>query len=610
MDRQSREPSPFGWLLIVAVVVILIVAPFLATPNDTRQRLSLGEVATLVQTGKVRKLTVLGDRVQGERVDSTRFTSRKERGVALTTTLRALGVSREHLSQTAIEVKPAGNGMTWLVPLLLYGGLFIAALLLFGRAPSGGDLTMPLSQDTGRRYPSGEKPHVSFSRVAGLEEAKMELQEVVEFLQCPGKFDRLGAHVPRGVLLVGPPGCGKTLLAKAVAGEAWVPVFSASGSEFVEIFAGLGAARVRSLFARARQSAPCIVFIDEIDAVGHRRGTSLDGGSDEWEQTLNQILVEMDGFEGHESVIVLAATNRPDILDPALLRPGRFDRQVVLNLPDQAGREAILKVCTWGKPMDPEVNLGIIAQQTPGFSGADLEGMLNEAAILAARHSRQATGMAELQEAVEKVGVGPERKSRLLGPAERGVIACHEAGHALVRSLLPGCDPILRVSIVPRGTHLGYTLSLPEVDRHLRTRAELKDELAGLLAGWVAEQLVFGEASTHAADDLRQASALARRMVTRFGMSKKLGPLTYGQRHGEDFLGQEITAQRDYSQATARAIDAEVEQLVTGAGRRARTLLASHRSTLDRLARRLLEEETIEGKELAGLVARREGDTG
>lgn len=609
MGSQDRQHQLNIGMLIVVIVTWFALAAFRDTPTtNAGENLSLSEVAALVEAGAVRKLTVQGDAVQGERLDGTRFTSRKEAGNSLLATLMTLGVSQERLDQTIIEVQPPVNTTAWLIPIVVYGGLFLWVLYLFSRAPSQDNAALPLAHYTTRHYQIGERPRVSFSNVAGLEEAKTELREVIGFLQYPWKFIRLGARLPRGVLLVGPPGCGKTLLAKAVAGEAWVPFFSLSGSEFVEIFAGVGAARVRHLFAQARQSAPCVIFIDEIDAVGRQRGMRLEVGHNEREQTLNQLLVEMDGFQRDETIIILAATNRPDILDPALLRPGRFDRRVVIELPDRAGREAILttRARAWKRSLSPEVDLGVIARQTPGFSGAELEGVVNEAAILAARRGRQAVGMAELQEAVEKVRAGPERKSRLLSPAERKVVAYHEAGHALAQLLLPGCNPVRKVSIVPRGAHLGYTLSLPEADRQLRTGAELQDELAGLLAGRAAETFIFGQVSTYATDDLKQATGLARQMVTRFGMSQELGPLTYGQRHELAFLGKSLGEQRDYSEATARTIDAEVTELVTQAHRRARTLLERHRPVLERLAWRLLTRETVEGAELAELVAERQ----
>lgn len=606
MDTQRRDPGLYAGPLIIAMIFWFIIVALLSTPPTDGQDVSLTEVAARVQESLVQKLTVRGDVVQGEQVDGNRFTSRKEQGTSLMATLRALGVSPEQIGQTVIEVQSSENSTAWLIPIVIYGGLFLWVLYLFSRAPSQDNAALPLAHHTVRQYQIGERPQVSFSNVAGLEEAKTELREVIGFLQYPWKFIQLGARLPRGVLLVGPPGCGKTLLAKAVAGEARVPFFRASGSEFVEIFVGLGASRVRSLFAQARRNAPCIVFIDEIDVLGRHRGVAMDGGSGEREQTLNQLLVEMDGFQRDETIIILAATNRPDILDPALLRPGRFDRRVVVDLPDRVGREAILAVHTAGIPLRPQVDLAIIARQTPGFSGADLAVMVNEAAILAARYGRQAVGMAELQEAVEKVRAGPERKSRLLSPAERKVVAYHEAGHALARILLPGCAPVCKVSIVPRGTRLGYALSLPETDRQLRTGTELQDELAGLLAGRAAEKFIFGQVSTYATDDLKQATGLARQMVTRFGMSQKLGPMTYSQRHELAFLGKSLGEQRDYSEATARAIDAEVTKLVTQAHQRARTLLKGHWPILERLAWGLLARETVEGAELAELVAEKQ----
>jgi len=425
---------------------------------------------------------------------------------------------------------------------------------------------------------------------------------VVEFLKEPQKFIQVGARIPKGVLLMGAPGTGKTLLAKAVAGEAGVPFFSMSGSEFVEMFVGVGASRVRDLFDQAKRHSPCIVFLDEIDAVGRHRGAGLGGSHDEREQTLNQILVEMDGFDTDTNVIVMAATNRPDILDPALLRPGRFDRRVVLDRPDMRGREAILKVHTRGKPLADDVDLAALAKATPGFVGADLANLVNEAAILAARRNKRAIGMAEFKEAIERVIAGPERKSRLLSDEERRIIAYHEAGHALVAHYLPKCDPVQKVSIVARGMAAGYTISLPEEDRTVISRSKFEDQLAFALGGRAAEELVFGEATTGAANDLEQVTEMARAMVTRYGMSEKLGPMTFGQKEELVFLGKEIGEQRDYSEAVAQEIDHEVRQIIQTAYRRARQVLEEHREQLDAVAQRLLEVETLEAEEFIAVL--------
>ena len=452
------------------------------------------------------------------------------------------------------------------------------------------------------RLLSGDKPAVTFNDVAGVEEAKQELTEIVEFLKFPDKFTALGARIPKGVLMVGPPGTGKTLLSKAVAGEAGVPFFSISGSEFVEMFVGVGASRVRDLFDQAKKNSPCIVFVDEIDAVGRQRGAGLGGGHDEREQTLNQLLVEMDGFETNTHVIVIAATNRPDVLDPALLRPGRFDRHVTLDRPDIRGRRAILEVHARNKPFDGQVDLEVLARQTPGFSGADLSNLINEAAILAARNNKKAIGQLELEEAIARVIAGPERKSRMITEREKNVIAYHEIGHALVAKSLPNADPVHKVSIISRGMALGWTMQLPTEDRYLVSRSELNDDMAVILGGRVAEELIFGDITSGASDDIGKATKLARRMVTEWGMSEKLGPLTFGHKEELVFLGRDLGEQRNYSEEVAGEIDQEVHRLVDAGYQRAKKILTERRDKLVQLAEYLKTEETIEGWQMDAVI--------
>jgi cell division protease FtsH len=452
------------------------------------------------------------------------------------------------------------------------------------------------------RLLSGDKPAVTFNDVAGVEEAKQELTEIVEFLKFPEKFTALGARIPKGVLMVGPPGTGKTLLSKAVAGEAGVPFFSISGSEFVEMFVGVGASRVRDLFDQAKKNSPCIVFVDEIDAVGRQRGAGLGGGHDEREQTLNQLLVEMDGFETNTHVIVIAATNRPDVLDPALLRPGRFDRHVTLDRPDIRGRRAILEVHARNKPFDGQVDLEVLARQTPGFSGADLSNLINEAAILAARNNKKAIGQLELEEAIARVIAGPERKSRMITEQEKNVIAYHEIGHALVAKSLPNADPVHKVSIISRGMALGWTMQLPTEDRYLVSRSELNDDMAVILGGRVAEELIFGDITSGASDDIGKATKLARRMVTEWGMSEKLGPLTFGHKEELVFLGRDLGEQRNYSEEVAGEIDQEVHRLVDTGYQRAKKILTERREKLVQLAEYLKQEETIEGWQMDAVI--------
>src|SRR6266700_2199626 len=457
------------------------------------------------------------------------------------------------------------------------------------------------------RLLSGDKPAVTFNDVAGVEEAKQELTEIVEFLKFPDKFTALGARIPKGVLMVGPPGTGKTLLSKAVAGEAGVPFFSISGSEFVEMFVGVGASRVRDLFDQAKKNSPCIVFVDEIDAVGRQRGAGLGGGHDEREQTLNQLLVEMDGFDTNTHVIVIAATNRPDVLDPALLRPGRFDRHVTLDRPDIKGRRAILDVHCRNKPLEATVDLDVLARQTPGFSGADLANLINEAAILAARANRKVIGMEELEEAIARVIAGPEKKSRRISEKEKEIIAYHEVGHALVMKALPLCDPVHKVSIISRGMALGWTLSLPEEDKYLVSKEELKQKIAGIMGGRAAEEIVFGDVTSGAENDIQRATQMARRMVTQWGMSEKVGTVMMGHKEELVFLGRDLGEQRNYSEEVAALIDEEIKLFVSDAYDNAKRILTEQRPKMDRVVERLKVDETIDAKELDEIVAATEG---
>jgi cell division protease FtsH len=488
---------------------------------------------------------------------------------------------------------------TTLLPLILIVGF---VLFMMRQAQGTNNQALSFGKSRARMF-LGNKTVVTFADVAGVDEAKMELQEVVEFLKYPEKFNSLGARIPRGVLLVGPPGTGKTLMARAVAGEAGVPFFSISGSEFVEMFVGVGASRVRDLFDQAKRNSPCIVFVDEIDAVGRQRGAGLGGSHDEREQTLNQILVEMDGFDTNTNVIVVAATNRPDVLDPALLRPGRFDRQVILDRPDMKGRTAILKVHTKGKPLDKGLEVEGIARQSPGFSGADLANLVNEAAILAARRNKKVIGMSEFQEALERIVAGPERRSRVISDAEKKIIAYHEGGHAVVMRVLPKCDPVQKVTIISRGMALGYTMGVPMEDRYLKSKTEFEDQIAGLLAGNASERIVFGDTTTGASNDIEKATDLARRMVTEYGMSEKLGPLSFGKREEMIFLGRDLGEQRNYSDEVAKQIDEEVRAIIDRAYDRAYEVLTTNRERLDRLAAKLVAEETVDSEGFEALFA-------
>jgi cell division protease FtsH len=572
---------------------------------STQEVLTINEVAAAIQTGKVSRVIEDDNRLRVVYTDGTERTSHMESNATVVDQIKALGVTTEQLApdKLKIEIKPpsawlgVATALGYILPFVILAGVF---WFVFRQAQGSNNAALSFGKSRARMF-TGDQPTVTFADVAGVEEAKEELKEVVEFLREPEKFISLGARIPKGVLLVGPPGTGKTLLAKAVSGEAGVPFFSISGSEFVEMFVGVGASRVRDLFDQAKRHSPCIVFVDEIDAVGRQRGAGLGGSHDEREQTLNQMLVEMDGFDTDTNVIIMAATNRPDILDPALLRPGRFDRRVVLDRPDMRGREAILKVHVKGKPLSPDVDLGVLARSTPGFVGADLENLVNEAAILAARRNKKVIGQQELEEAIERVIAGPERKSRLISEEEKRIVAYHEAGHAVVMHALPQADPVHKVSIIARGMAGGYTLALPEEDRTLMPRKKLFADMVGLLGGRAAEELVFDDITSGASNDLERVTRMARTMVTRLGMSDQLGPMVYGQKEELIFLGREISEQRDYSENVAEQIDQEVRKLVNDAYGKALKTLIDYREKLDAVAGRLLEMETISREEFESL---------
>ena len=592
------------FLLIVAIGAMLYVG--FRQDNNAPQPLTINQVAQSIQNGDVARVIIQSDTQihivykSGKEADSN-----KESSATLVDQLVSLGVTSAQLSpnNVIIEVQPpspwAGilSSLIYILPVIFMAGLL---WFIFRQAQGSNNAAMAFGKSRARMF-SGEHPTVTFQDVAGIEESKQELAEVVEFLKEPQKFIQLGARIPKGVLLVGPPGTGKTLLAKAVSGEAGVPFFSISGSEFVEMFVGVGASRVRDLFDQAKRHSPCIIFVDEIDAVGRQRGAGLGGSHDEREQTLNQMLVEMDGFDTDTNVIIIAATNRPDILDPALLRPGRFDRRVTLDRPDVKGREAILKVHAKGKPLEPNVDLASLARGTPGFVGADLENMINESAILAARRNKKSIGQPELEEAIERVVMGPERKSRLISDEEKRIIAYHEAGHAVVANAIPEADPVQKITIVGRGQSGGATWYRPDDDRLLFSRKKMIATLAGALGGRVAEELVFDDITSGASNDIEQVTRMARAMVTRLGMSEGLGPMVYGQKEELIFLGREISEQRDYSEAIAEKIDDEVRNLVNEAYKLSKNLLTSYRAQLDAVAKKLLEAETITREEFEAI---------
>jgi cell division protease FtsH len=594
-------------LVVLAVFGLAVLWTFMGNGEQTPEY-GYGDLIQDARSGAIESVTKEGQRL------TVTFTD-PSRGEATAIAPSELTDPWEHICAaagegsaacenfTVLEPSAAGNILTLLItallPVLLIGGFIF---FMMRQAQGTNNQAMSFGKSRARMF-LGNKTVVTFNDVAGVDEAKQELTEVVEFLKYPEKFNSLGARIPRGVLLVGPPGTGKTLLARAVAGEAGVPFFSISGSEFVEMFVGVGASRVRDLFEQAKRNSPCIVFVDEIDAVGRQRGAGLGGSHDEREQTLNQILVEMDGFDTNTNVIVVAATNRPDVLDPALLRPGRFDRNVILDRPDIKGRREILSVHIKGKPLDKTVDLEALARRSPGFSGADLANLVNEAAILAARRNKKTIGASEFNEAIDRVIAGPERRSRIISEEEKEIIAYHEGGHAVVQRVLAKTDPVTKVTIVSRGMALGYTMSLPAEDRYLHSKTEFEDKLAGMLAGNVAETLVFGDTTTGSSNDIEKATSLARAMVTQYGMSETLGPLAFGKKEEMVFLGREISEQRNYSDEVAAKIDSEVRAIIDNAYTRAKEALTTYRKVLDRLAELLVEKETIESEEFEALFA-------
>ncbi len=597
--KTPVRPNPIGWILMIAAIAIILL--FLLRSPSATDELELSQVIEMAQAGEVTAVQVEGDKLIVLTAAGQEFESRKESGTSVYEILREAGVETGS-NGVEVTVKSAGFNFGGLLisflPLILFGALLI---YLFRRTRGSLNQTMNFSRSQARQV-TDDRPTITFQDVAGVDEAKVELAEIVEFLKNPEKFARVGARIPRGVLLVGPPGTGKTLISKAVAGEAGVAFFSISGSEFVEMFVGVGASRVRDLFRRAKEHAPAILFVDEIDAVGRHRGAGVGGGNDEREQTLNQILVELDGFDERTNVIVIAATNRPDVLDPALLRPGRFDRRVVLDLPDVKGREAILAVHLKGKPLDDTVDAGIVAKETAGFSGADLANLVNEAAIMAARENKDSIGAGDFEESVDRVIAGPARRSRRVSDKEKKIIAYHEAGHALVAAHIPGADAVHKVTIVSRGAAGGYTRFLPEEDRGLYSKAQFEAMMAVMMGGKTAEEIVFGEATTGASDDLQRASKVARRMVTEFGMSETLGPRAFDESGSMVFLGKELTQGRNYSDAVAKQIDSEIGKLLNRSKATAMRILTKNRARLDRLAGRLLEVETLDGDQLNMLL--------
>lgn len=600
-NPRTRNFIIYGFIGLMLLIIFIGING----GNQESNEIQFTDLVARVKSGDVDNIHVVGDQLIVTYQDRNSATTTKAPESTAQEQLTQFGVTTDEINRISWNFDTPSNWptigfsiLTALLPILLIGGLIF---FMLRQAQGSNNQAMAFGKSRARMF-SGDQPSVTFEDVAGADEAKEELAEIVEFLKEPEKFIQLGARIPKGVLLVGSPGTGKTLLAKAVAGEAGVPFFSISGSEFVEMFVGVGASRVRDLFNQAKRHSPCIIFIDEIDAVGRQRGAGLGGSHDEREQTLNQILVEMDGFDTDTNIIMVAATNRPDILDPALMRPGRFDRRVILDRPDVKGREAIIKVHVKGKPLASDVDLKTIAKVTPGFVGADIENMVNEAAILAARKNKKTINDRDFQDAIERIILGPERKSRVINKEEQRITAYHEAGHAVVGYLLPNSDPVRKVTIIPRGMTGGSTLFLPEHDVSYISRSRMKDQIVMALAGRAAEEIVFNEITTGASSDLEQVSKITRAMVTRFGMSEKLGPMMFGQKEEMIFLGREISEQRDYSEAVAQEIDSEVRAIVTWAYDESRRLINENRDKLETVAQRLLEIETLDAEEFLALM--------
>ncbi|MCD6283686.1 ATP-dependent zinc metalloprotease FtsH [bacterium] len=604
--------SLFKNILIAFIIFLVIASIFSLTqeiPNNKAEKISFSQLAEQINDGRVKRVLIKGNKLNIELKNGRKEVAYKEVESSFTQSLKNYGISPEKIKEIEIDIKEESNLNFWLgvvIPFLLPTIIILIFFwMMLKGARHGQTQVFSFGKTRARLFtPETQKEKVTFDDVANLKEAKEELQEIVEFLKDPKKFIKLGAKIPKGVLLIGAPGTGKTLLARAVANEASVPFFAVSGSEFIELFVGVGSSRIRDLFRTAKKHTPCLVFIDEIESIGRQRGHGIGGGYEEREQTLNQLLSEMDGFEPNNGIIVLAATNQPSVLDPALLRPGRFDRRIILDEPDIKAREEILKIHTRNKKLAKNVNLKEIAERTPGFTGADLANLTNEAALLAAKRNKKQITQDELRECIEKILLGPERKSHILSKKEKEIAAYHEAGHALVNASLSHTDPVHKVSIISRGKAAGYTLKLPEEDKHLRTKSEFIDELAVLLGGYVAEELVFNELTTGASSDLEIASNLARKLVTQYGMSK-LGPITYGRFYHSQFLDQEYAIEKNYSEKVATQIDEEVKKLIDSAYNTAKKILTRRRRTLNKLAKILIEKETIERKEFMKIVGRR-----